>query len=592
MIQAIAKLGRRSIQKSGKSLVAIQTQSIHPQKYPHLIVLDVKGDFVYVRVEETSYEKMSLLLYRKGPGANSANYSPVALVTDWEKTFQNKILRWFEWVERQKEYVNPECVAFTKRIHQVLLNHQNKLLPEMMGKEVDPKKGIVLAVAVDGKYPAEIPELVTIFQTLIGLKENEITSESKTCSVCGCVKPLVMAGSSAFKFYTIDKPGFIAGGFQEQGSWRNYPVCSECNLHLQEGRRVLEQEMRFSFCGIPYLLIPEFLFDNNETQEDIMEIITERKKRLGLDDHSKDDYLISEDEILCSLQDSSDHVMFHLLFLKQVQSAERILLLVDDVVPSRLRTLYEAKEKVEVRFPKKDDPDDYLRFHFGRIRPFFFKSDKNKREADLDGYFLQIVESVFHGKTLDAGFVIGFVMKKLRNLLITDSSDFSKIVTNAMMSLQFFCELGLIKSKGVGNVESQFHDFFGKYPYYDTPEKQGLFLLGVLTQQLLNLQQDIRKAQPFKKQLKGYKMLEGDFRGLFSDVSEKFDQYEGTSEYAKYAKSRKRLTEEIGHLLGSVPGGWKLSIDEMNYCFVTGMSMVYRVVSFLKSLENKEEISC
>lgn len=60
-------------------------------------------------------------------------------------------------------------------------------------------------------------------------------------------------------------------------------------------------------------------------------------------------------------------------------------------------------------------------------------------------------------------------------------------------------------------MESQFHDFFGKYPYYDTPEKQGLFLLGVLTQQLLNLQQDIRKAQPFKKQLKGYKMLEGIF---------------------------------------------------------------------------------
>lgn len=98
-----------------------------------------EGDFVYVRVEETSYEKMSLLLYRKGPGANSANYSPVALVTDWEKTFQNKILRWFEWVERQKEYVNPECVAFTKRIHQVLLNHQNKLLPEMMGKKSIPK---------------------------------------------------------------------------------------------------------------------------------------------------------------------------------------------------------------------------------------------------------------------------------------------------------------------------------------------------------------------------------------------------------------------------------------------------------------------
>lgn len=52
LIQAIAKLGRRSIQKSGKSLVEIQTQSIHPQKYPHLIVPDVKGTFLCPKLKK------------------------------------------------------------------------------------------------------------------------------------------------------------------------------------------------------------------------------------------------------------------------------------------------------------------------------------------------------------------------------------------------------------------------------------------------------------------------------------------------------------------------------------------------------------
>ena len=75
---------------------------------------------------------------------------------------------------------------------------------------------------------------------------------------------------------------------------------------------------------------------------------------------------------------------FDLLFIKRTNSAERILLVIEDVLPSRLRRIFCAKHSVDEVFSQS--------FTFGAIRYFFLKSDSDKRDTDLDGYFLGVVD--------------------------------------------------------------------------------------------------------------------------------------------------------------------------------------------------------
>lgn len=80
-----------------------------------------------------------------------------------------------------------------------------------------------------------------------------------------------------YKFYTIDKPGYIAGGFNEKESWKNYPVCAECRLALEEGKRYLENELTFRFYGLEYQLIPNFIIGKEFVRKEVREIFESSK---------------------------------------------------------------------------------------------------------------------------------------------------------------------------------------------------------------------------------------------------------------------------------------------------------------------------
>ena len=58
-------------------------------------------------------------------------------------------------------------------------------------------------------------------------------------------------------FHTFDKPGFIAGGFKVNESWKNTPVCFDCATRLEIGKKYIEEQLDFGFYGFRYLLVPK-----------------------------------------------------------------------------------------------------------------------------------------------------------------------------------------------------------------------------------------------------------------------------------------------------------------------------------------------
>ena len=52
---------------------------------------------------------------------------------------------------------------------------------------------------------------------------------NKNCFVCNERKSEVFGFVNTYNFYTVDKPGFVTGGFDQKNAWKNYPVCLECS---------------------------------------------------------------------------------------------------------------------------------------------------------------------------------------------------------------------------------------------------------------------------------------------------------------------------------------------------------------------------
>lgn len=576
MISAISKLGSLALESSGKSVLSALTETINDDKYPLMLIIELDNNDCYsfqkIDLEGMNTPGATRYLYRRG-SPRGANFSPTALITEIEKTFEVKMLGWFRsTIKRKPTIKNSELVMFTA-IKDTLEKKKEKILGELQTKMVDIKDGAALTLKIGGRYLQEIPAFRNAFEQLIAAKTSRISAADKICSICGERKTNVSAGAPAYTFYTIDKPGSITGHFIRENSWRNYPVCSDCSLALDEGKRILERHFQFSFYGLRYCLIPQFMFGT--PSELIIRIITGKMdKTIKINAPAGTKLTTFEDDILDILAKEKDSMSMQFLFLKKEQSAERILLLIEDVLPSRLRTLFWAKEEVDRNFP--DNP-----FHLGRIRVFFAKSDEGKRENDLDKYFLEITDKIFKGLPVTMKFLCSHFMREIRRDFNRGDTRLFK-ATDAMESVQFFYYLQMLGKKEVNMTSTVFDTIFAKYNnQLDTPEKRGIFLLGALTKMLLNAQYAERKSQPFLVQLAGLKMDEPKIKGLLAKVENKF------REYNRFDKGKAQVAESISRLFMESPAKWGMSIDELNFYFVCGMNLYNEVNMLLYG--NKEE---
>ena len=137
------------------------------------------------------------------------------------------------------------------------------------------------------------------------------------------------------------------------------------------------------------------------------------------------------------------------------------------------------------------------------------------------------------------------------------------------MSTAFFENLGLIVFEEVKNMEDgEFSSLFEKYgKSFATPAKRGVFLMGSLTQLLLNKQWSERGAKPFMKKLKGLKMDEKDIKALLPEIHSKLEEYDA------FDKGKRFLASEIAKYLLAAGDGWKMSVDELNFYFSCGMNL-------------------
>lgn len=597
MIHAIAELGKYVQQKNpGMTNFDIWLEdSYDEKKYPHLLVIqfqrqsDGKWNFVGIDYRHHSSDLKSRLLYKRGASKGTDRTPTAKIAKSLEGTYRQKILAWFK-DSQNHPMLQAEEKDFLRSLYQEMNQKSSEILHTLKEKSKGMQGGIVLSIGFGeekfigdydffSKFITEESKVQYYYSKTF--KKKSLRADS-ICSICHKKRKEVYGYFTTLKFYNVDKPGMVSSGLKQENSWKNYPVCLDCALHVEAGIKLMEEELHFSFYGLHYYLIPKFI--HGSKREEILDLIIDYKKSPTITDKDKISISNAENEVFDLLKDLENKVSFNLLFYDKPQkSVFYILASIEELLPSRLKKLFAAKKFVDdlVFFQVRKEGKKIFNFNFGALRTFF---PNDRIEGKFDKSFLEMTQKIFQGNRIDYDFLLQYILRHLRSLFNkTQSIGFSTL--QGFMLINFLNYLDLFGKKtkekqmdsGFFNsfeiqskeeLDTKLENFFTKFEeFFITDSRKSIFLMGILCQFLLNIQKNERGVTPFRTKLKSLKMNSIDIVSLFPQIVQKLEEYK-KNYYIPLENSLSRYLISAGDAKK-----WNIPIDEINFIFVLGMNL-------------------
>jgi len=246
---------------------------------------------------------------------------------------------------------------------------------------------------------------------------------------------------------------------------------------------------------------------------------------------------------------------------------------IEDIFPYQFKKIFEAKEKAENHSIFKNILDKKkiydLEFRFDVLNEFFPKPKEN----NYSNYFLEITRKIFVQQPISYNFMLQLLMNVIRKEFLNKGKyeDSYKLYTlKAFLILKFMSYLDIIPTNKEliimeDKMNEKFQNFFEEhYDFFDSNAKKYIFMLGVLTQNLINIQFVDKNSKPFRKRLNGLKLNKELIQRIFTEVIEKLEEYD-KNYYAE-------LEHDIAKLMVK-DGIDELSNDEISFFFTLGMAL-------------------
>ena len=608
MINAIAELGRFEKNKNPDltSFDIWLEDSFDNGNYPNLFLLefikaDSKWTFGRIDVWQNSSSLKSKLLYKFG-SSSGPNITPTSKVTkSIEVTIPRKIINWLE-SNKNKDFLSTEEKNFLDEISKEIKEKKEDIYKAIREKAgmVD-NKGIVLSPVFAENGNKKFIGDYEFFKKFITEESKQgyiysptfkkySFSKNETCSVCNKVKDEVFGFFTSLAFYTVDKPGMVTGGFQQDKSWKNYPVCLDCALDVETGIKLMDQELSFKFYGLRYYLIPRTI--TKKASEDIIDSILDFKKSPRINAADRERLTNDEKDMFEMLQEEQNNVALNLVFYAKPQKGVlRILAAIEEILPSRIQQLFNAKHFVEnmvfFKGHKTKENKDMFRLSFGTLRTFL---PNNKIEGNNDKSFLELTRMIFSDIKIDYQFILHQIISHIRNNFVRNQAIWFQTIQGFML-IVYLNKLNLFRKslKEEADMDHMFFDsfkieskeeleektdlfFLNFKEFFENDAHSSIFLIGVLAQFLLNIQKDKRNATPFRSRLKGLKMNSRDISVLLPEIIEKIEQYKKQYNIHYQYKGIADLASKYLISSGNFRN-WNIPVDEMNFIFVLGMNL-------------------
>lgn len=579
MLDAVYKLGKLYIEKENLNEIDVLLDN---KKIGATILVefieDSEGHLSFKKVFHEEYDSKNKVkyLYKKG-SSRGTDITPSCLITDLDKTFNNKFIKWFEKNSSKcKLFEDLNEVIISKKSD--IYNDIDAILQILDVKDANILLSIVITKNNELMYLNSFAEFSDI------LKEDSLKKYhgpkkiqgQGTCCLCGEEKEVygLVSNAIGFSFSTPEKKGNVPGN-DIKNQWKLLPICSNCALYLNAGKNFIEQNLDFSEFGLRYYVIPNFLFDSVQGFDKLYNNLKlfENDENLDSKDLVNIEYKLSK--IVKKLDDVAE---IKFLFYQASNSAFDILAYVESVIPSYLNQIYKSQSKIASYdyFSENNLKLILGEKHEGNFIQLINKNEKNYPCAPDNWYkrflrdfinnfsrklYIDTVVDIISNKKLDYNFLMSRIMGKIRSNWRNNENYALKIsILKSLMLLILLNDLNLIKGENIMSSE----DEFSIELILDSPEKRATFLLGALTKKLMNKQYKELGSTPFYNKLWGLSLDQKKIQKLYPMVINKLREYN-----VAYIN----LEEDISLNLAKSENNWKLNRDETSYYFVLGFTL-------------------
>lgn len=593
MFQLLLDLGKTIAAREGRKDVVELLRDPIPDEYRNAVVITFDGKSnQYIRSEavELSPSKREAILYKKGP-PNGYDATAVSFFSgaagNTVKRVGKSLQAIADWAMHPADEAAPdnEVVGLAKSFQE----HIDKITDDVVccveTLELNVENRGMLLVATDdaGKLrPVWQLPLTKRFMVARAMQQYgtccnaQCQASNAECSLCRRVRNVVFGNFSELKSYILDKPGMIAGGFEIEQAARNFPVCEECAAHVALGINYAETQLTFKMAGQSYLMLPQ-CFDDSIRDEfiDIGEFRDSRRTD-SLHEDSVVRITDDEEEILEEVAKrfgTTDRISLKLVFFEKDKAAWKICGEVDQVLPSRIREVFDAKtacEKQPWRYEKHFVSTELVREFAGGT---FTGSQR---------YILAHLDAIFAGKQLDGRQVLRNIIDQLLVEYRQNVKRAGFAVNRAFLLYDFYRNLRIIpvdegkpmenaiaQKSAYGRFLDENHEFFG------TPAKRVSFLTGALVRCVMSAQYERLNSTPFEKKLKGMRVSEASLKKLLADAEHKLQVYDADHFH-------RNLLELLSEQWVATKGCFDISDDEATFCFALGLNLNYYVTSTYK----------
>ncbi|WP_073344330.1 TIGR02556 family CRISPR-associated protein [Caldanaerobius fijiensis] len=469
--------------------------------------------------------------------------------------------------------------------------------------ELGKKDEIVLyTLRIDGALVCQDKEYVEL---IYDEKINDIFEgvQKGVCSACGR-ETSVTADPKRFryKYYNTDKISFssnISGDFT-----KNYSLCIDCYKAIMLSEVYINNNLGTAIGSIPLYIIPGFLFGSdidrqslNEWSRYIKYTFNTAVTFTGMNEFIKElqDYIEYEGK--------DNNYILNLLFYRRNQQEFKVLKLIKDVPPSRIKEMIAATNAVGDMGKRLIGDSKLWSIDLTKI---FYLIPQRKSGGDLLEVpkLLEIYDCIFSKKPISRRFLIDkfvelagvyrFEKFNLYNVNVPEiaAGDRNRAIDRALvnsilqcnMLLQYLKILNTLKGGDSMDVSSlnlaeNYRNYIAEMGYDE--QQTAMFLLGCLISEVANAQyNDGHTSKPVLDKLTYQGINTNKLIRLTTEIFEKLKQY-------KILQYNEGVFAQMKGLLDKNIGRWKLTDRENVFYILSGYAFnTYRV---LTSKTNKKE---
>jgi len=475
--------------------------------------------------------------------------------------------------------------------------------------------------------------------------------ENSICSLCHEKKEEVFGcASDIFSWYTLDKRGF-APFFDKSLGWKLFPVCKECIIDLEIGKKFVLHNLSLKFNDysefflIPKLLNPKII---NKSVLKKFEYFKDISKDHTIENiKGLEDYKIQENKLKQATTSTiemignyekdngltNNMIFLNLIFIKDDGRSIKIFRSIEDILPSRF-----VKITDEIYQINEDEMLDKHKMYLQLVLNILYsekekeseekktknKEKKSKSGSSIEKKYLSTIDSLLKDITLNYSTIIKDIalscqeivkesylfdedkkkiakkiieIDKGKNNVMTSANAYELIINAYFKYLVLLKKLNLIQKRRVLKMNDRIeinekisedkkrieilNSIFSTYSeFFDQPIIRAVFILGVLTKLLMDIQYVNLESTPFFNRLNGLKLNKRIIIKLVSEVKGKLSEYS-----AFYTDLEEEMTEyflETGH-------DWLVSDYELSFFFVLGMNNARKFKSESKKGDENNE---